>query len=138
MAYKTVAVLGASGLLGKPVVKQLGGAGFDLVLVSRDSSKLDSAFPGLKAKLVQAEASDSKALQEAFKGIESCSRDLMTAGVDAIVSLVGAPALTQQKQFIDAAVIAGVKRFISSEFGCDTQAPYLYMHKRDRPNRQCR
>jgi len=47
-------------------------------------------------------------------------------GVEAVVSLVGAPALTSQKAYIDAAVAAGVKRFIPSEFGCDTQAPYLY------------
>jgi NmrA-like family len=43
-----------------------------------------------------------------------------------VVSLVGAPALTSQKAYIDAAVASGVKRFIPSEFGCDTQAPYLY------------
>jgi len=70
MAYKTVAVLGASGLLGKPVVKQLSDSGFDLVLISRDSSKLESAFPDLKAKFVQADASDSKALEEAFSGTD--------------------------------------------------------------------
>lgn len=46
-------------------------------------------------------------------------------GIDAVVSLVGAPALTEQKPYIDAAVEAGVNRFIPSEFGCDTQAPYL-------------
>jgi hypothetical protein len=51
----------------------------------------------------------------------------LTLGIDAVVSLVGAAALTQQKGAIDAAVEAGVKRFIPSEFGCDTQAPYLYI-----------
>ena len=45
------------------------------------------------------------------------------------MSLVGAAALTQQKGAIDAAAEAGVKRFIPSEFGCDTQAPYLYILK---------
>ena len=51
----------------------------------------------------------------------------MSVGVDAVVSVLGAPALTTQKAFIDAAAEAGVKRFLPSEFGCDTQAPYLYI-----------
>jgi hypothetical protein len=43
------------------------------------------------------------------------------------VSVVGSPALASQKDYIDAAVQAGVKRFIPSEFGSDTQAPYLFV-----------
>jgi hypothetical protein len=31
-----------------------------------------------------------------------------------------------QRPYVDAAAAVGVKRFIPSEFGCDTQAPYLY------------
>lgn len=44
-----------------------------------------------------------------------------------MVCVVGSLALPTQLSYIDAAVEAGVKRFIPSEFGCDTQAPYLYM-----------
>jgi len=67
--FTKIAVLGASGLLGKPVVKQLANAGFDLTLISRDSSKLKSAFSGLSnAKFVQADPSDANALKEAFNG----------------------------------------------------------------------
>jgi hypothetical protein len=47
--------------------------------------------------------------------------------VDAIVSVVGSLALPSQLSYIDAALKAGVKRFIPSEFGCDTQAPYLFV-----------
>jgi hypothetical protein len=50
-----------------------------------------------------------------------------SAGVDAIVSVVGSLALPSQLSYIDAAIKAGVKRFIPSEFGCDTQAPYLFV-----------
>jgi hypothetical protein len=46
-------------------------------------------------------------------------------GIDAVVSVVGSLALATQISFIDAAIEDGVKRFIPSEFGCDTQAPYL-------------
>jgi uncharacterized protein YbjT (DUF2867 family) len=128
-AFKKIAVLGASGLIGQPVVKQLANAGFDLTLVSRDSSKLKSAFPNLSGtKFVQADVSDPSTLKEAFNGTLK-PRDLsdVNVGVDVVLSLLGAPALTTQKTFIDAAVEARVKRFIPSEFGCDTQAPYLYI-----------
>jgi len=36
------------------------------------------------------------------------------------IALVGGPALKEQKTFVDAAVAAGVKRFIPSDFGSDT------------------
>ena len=68
-AFKKIAVLGASGLVGQPVVKQLANAGFDLTLISRDSAKLKSAFPNLSgAKFVQADVSDPSTLKEAFTG----------------------------------------------------------------------
>ena len=69
MSFKKIAVLGASGLIGQPVVKQLANAGFDLTLISRDSSKLKSLFSNLSgAKFVQADSSDASALKEAFSG----------------------------------------------------------------------
>jgi uncharacterized protein YbjT (DUF2867 family) len=67
-AYKKVAVLGATGLLGKPVVRQLSNAGFDLTLISRDSSKLKSLFSDINAKFVQADPADPSALKDALKG----------------------------------------------------------------------
>jgi len=75
MSYKKIAVLGASGLMGQPAVKQLAKAGFDLTLVSRDSSKLKSAFSGLSgANFVQADPSDAQALKQAFTG--ACTHNL--------------------------------------------------------------
>jgi nucleoside-diphosphate-sugar epimerase len=125
-AFQKIAVIGATGLIGKPVVKQLANAGFDLTLISRDASKVKAAFPSLNnAKTVQADPSDPSALKKAFTGNASRNARADYTGIDAVVSLVGAPALTEQKAYIDAAVEAGVKRFIPSEFGCDTQAPYL-------------
>ena len=41
-------------------------------------------------------------------------------GQDAVVSTISTSSLTEQKRVIDAAVEAGVKRFIPSEFGWDT------------------
>lgn len=41
-------------------------------------------------------------------------------GQEAVISVVGATALADQKVYIDAAIEAGVKRFLPSEFGIDT------------------
>jgi hypothetical protein len=50
---------------------------------------------------------------------------LVTAlrGQDAVVSAIATPALDKQLLLIDAAVEAGVRRFIPSEFGSDTTNP---------------
>lgn len=42
-------------------------------------------------------------------------------GQDAVISAVGATAFTEQKKLIDAAVAAGVSRFIPSEFSAESQ-----------------
>ena len=42
-------------------------------------------------------------------------------GQDAVVSVVGAPGVPVQKVAVDAAIAAGVKRFIPSEFGVNTR-----------------
>lgn len=42
-------------------------------------------------------------------------------GQDAVISTIGAVALSDQTKLIDAAIEAGVQRFIPSEFGSDTQ-----------------
>ena len=42
---------------------------------------------------------------------------------DAVISIVGGVALGDQQKFIDAAIAAGVKRFLPSEFGSNTQDP---------------
>ncbi len=51
--------------------------------------------------------------------------DLETAfkGQDAIISVVGMSGFSEQKKFIDAAISAGVKRFIPSEFSSNTLSP---------------
>lgn len=41
-------------------------------------------------------------------------------GQDAVISLVGAAAFDEQQKLIDAAIAAGVKRFVPSEFGSNT------------------
>lgn len=67
-----------------------------------------SKFPdGVPVKRVDYGSSD--ALKAAF------------AGQDAVVSIVGFPGVAGQKLAVDAALAAGVKRFIPSEFGINTR-----------------
>lgn len=42
-------------------------------------------------------------------------------GQDAVVSALGAAGLAEEIKFIDAAVAAGVKRFLPSEYSCNSQ-----------------
>jgi uncharacterized protein YbjT (DUF2867 family) len=67
--FKKVAVVGASGLLGQSMVKQLAVAGLELTLISREPSKLKSVFPDIKAKYAYADPSDPKSIQAAFTGL---------------------------------------------------------------------
>jgi hypothetical protein len=77
---------------------------FQITVVSRTSS--NASFPAdihvIKVAYTQAE------LAKVFQG------------QDAIISTVGAAAFEEQKVFIDAAVEAGVKRFIPSELSTNT------------------
>ena len=58
------------------------------------------------------------------KSVDYTSFDALKAAFenqDAVVSVVGAPGVPAQKTAIDAAIAAGVKRFIPSEFGINTR-----------------
>lgn len=73
------------------------------VLSRVESSK---TFPS-GVKVIKADFSPAS-LEQAFRG------------QDAVISLVGNAGFAEQKSFVDAAIAAGVKRFIPSEFGSDT------------------
>ncbi|EIN03726.1 NAD(P)-binding protein [Punctularia strigosozonata HHB-11173 SS5] len=107
MASK-VAVAGATGNIGLPVVQQLVAAKFDVVVLSRSDNP--SGLPaGVTVRKVD------------YDSVESLTAALH--GVDAVVSAVASAALAGQTKIIDAAVAAGVKRFLPSEFGNDLQHP---------------
>ncbi|KAL2832302.1 NmrA-like family-domain-containing protein [Aspergillus pseudoustus] len=107
---QTVAVAGATGTLGPHVVKALTAAGFQVSILTR-AKKPDADAPGVKV------------LEVDFDSVESLTGAL--EGTDAVVSTVGGAAIDNQSVLIDAAVAAGVKRFIPSEFGSVTTNPEL-------------
>lgn len=62
----------------------------------------------------------------AVRPVDLSSVDSVTAafeGQDAVVSTVGTPGLQAQEILVKAAVAAGVKRFLPSDFGCDLANP---------------
>jgi len=97
-----------AGNLGPAVLKELLAADFTVTALTRPGSK-STFLPG--AEVVNTDYS-TESLLEIFKG------------KDAILSLINAGALADLKRIIDAAVKAGVRRFVPSEFGSDTSDPH--------------
>ncbi|KIW06038.1 uncharacterized protein PV09_03214 [Verruconis gallopava] len=105
---KNVALIGASGNLGPSILNAfLKNGSFNISVLSRQSSS--ATFPS-SVKVFKIDFSYDS-LVSAFKG------------QDAVVSIAGGGQLSDQQKYIDAAIEAGVKRFIPSEFGNDTTNP---------------
>lgn len=99
--------LQASGSIGTIILNGLlGSSQFNVSVLSRTES--EATFPA-GVTIRKTDFSDAD-LEAAFKG------------QDAVISVVGATAFGEQKKFIDAAVRAGVKRFLPSEFSANTQS----------------
>lgn len=100
--------LKASGSVGKLILDALvREARFHVTVLTRSSST--AIFPtDITTRKTDYSAAD---LIKAF------------AGQDAVISVVGLSGFTEQKSFIDAAISAGVKRFIPSEFSSNTLSP---------------
>ena len=105
-AINNVAVAGASGRLGRALVKELLEAGFSVTALTRQDSDLDL---GPDVKVVQVDYNNLQSLTEAV------------SGHDALVSTVTTGVKDQQKLLVDAAIAGGVKRLVPSEFGCDLE-----------------
>jgi uncharacterized protein YbjT (DUF2867 family) len=100
MSYQKVAIAGATGNLGPTIVKSLVDAGFEVTILSQSGNTSSLPF---SVKTIKVDYSSPDSLVAALKG------------QDAFVSTI--PKHEQQPSLIDAAIAAGVKRFIPSEFG---------------------
>ncbi|KAK5175103.1 uncharacterized protein LTR77_000240 [Saxophila tyrrhenica] len=103
-----VALAGASGSVAQALIPELLASGFDLTALVRpnSTSTLPASIPSIPV-----DYTDTAALTTALTGF------------DALISTVGSPAIHLQTYLIDACIAAGVRRFIPSEFGCDTENP---------------
>lgn len=98
----------AGGNLGPSVLNAFLESSFNVTVLSREGST--STFPsGVSVRKADYGSVDS--LKAAF------------AGQDAVLSLVGSFGLSEQQKLIDAAIAAGVKRFLPSEYGSNTADP---------------
>lgn len=104
MAIKSVAVVGASGNLGSEITLALLEAGFAVTAITRPSST--ATFPPNVA-VRRADPTSFDQLRSAL------------AGQDAVVSAspTNVVAYGAQEALVDAAVAAGVRRFVPGEFG---------------------
>lgn len=93
-------------MLGSVVVKELLHSGFEVTVVVRPQSK--AVAPNISVK--ESDFSE-ESLASLFRGHQ------------AVISTIGGAAIDKQKVIIDAAVEAGVQRFIPSEYGCNTSDP---------------
>ncbi|KAF3008841.1 hypothetical protein E8E13_010828 [Curvularia kusanoi] len=108
MSIKNVIIIGAGGNLGPSVLQAFLSSSFNTTVLSREGSS--STFPS-GVKVIRADYSSIDSLKQAFQG------------QDAVISLVGGGALGDQNKLIDAAIAAGVKRFLPSEYGSNTPDP---------------
>nr|RBR01548.1 hypothetical protein FVER53263_07210 [Fusarium verticillioides] len=96
-----VAIFGASGNFGTPITAALTKAGFNVTIITRNESK--STFP------------DGIPVIRTDYNLEALTQAL--SGQDAVVCVVGPAGISLQATMIDAALAAGVKRFITDDYG---------------------
>ena len=108
-AIKKVTLVGGSGRLGTFILdKVLASNQFDVQVVKRTGS-LSTYAAG--TKVVEADFTDLESVKAAFYG------------QDAVVSIVGDAGVPSQKLLVDAAIAAGVKRFLPSNYGSNMANP---------------
>ncbi|KAH7109539.1 hypothetical protein EDB81DRAFT_426715 [Dactylonectria macrodidyma] len=108
--FTRVAHVGAGGSLGAVVLKELVDAGLDVTVLVRTAGNLPANYSS-KVKEVVVDYNSESSLADAL------------CGQEAVVSTMGSLAVGGQEKVIKAAISAGVKRFIPSEFGADLKQP---------------
>ncbi|KAI1822391.1 NAD(P)-binding protein [Xylaria intraflava] len=103
-----VALAGATGNLGTPILEHLLKSGFRVTVLTRQDST--HRFPANVAV---------KAVD--YGSVESLAAALQ--GQDAVVSALGFGGFSKQLPLVEAAAKARVKRFIPSEFGANSENP---------------
>ncbi|WP_295891781.1 SDR family oxidoreductase [uncultured Vibrio sp.] len=69
--FKTIAVIGATGMLGSPVAKALAHAGYTVRIISRDLSKAREQFQGSQFEFMEADLFDHESLSKALSNVEA-------------------------------------------------------------------
>ncbi|OAA39555.1 NAD(P)-binding domain protein [Beauveria brongniartii RCEF 3172] len=101
---QNVTLVGATGNVGSIALDKLSASRHNLQVLRRLGSK--STYPA-SVKVVDVDFSSADALTSALQG------------QDVVISTLPADVASLQITLVDAAVAAGVKRFLPSEFGCN-------------------
>ncbi|KAJ0415030.1 NAD(P)-binding protein [Aspergillus carlsbadensis] len=110
--YKNIILIGGGGSLGSVLLKSLlSEPSFNVTVLARESSKALNRIPSSATVIKIADSYPLDDLVAAFKG------------QDAIVNAITSFSVAEQLKFIDAAVTAGVKRYLPSEYGLDNNTP---------------
>ncbi|EQB47932.1 hypothetical protein CGLO_12871 [Colletotrichum gloeosporioides Cg-14] len=108
MSYARIALAGATGNLGGPILKVLLDAGFRVTALTRNGGNLSRLPIHSGLDIMEVDINSAESLLPAL------------AGIDVVISCLATLAIGGQKPLIDAAVSAGVKVFIPAEFGMDS------------------
>ncbi|KAK1239813.1 hypothetical protein MKX08_007255 [Trichoderma sp. CBMAI-0020] len=103
-----IAVAGATGELGIPIVMALLAAGYHVTALTREGSNNTSKLPT---------SSNLSVTEVDYSSVQSLATALKDHTV--VVSTLTSTSVGDQNPLIDGAIIAGVARFIPSEFGSD-------------------
>jgi uncharacterized protein YbjT (DUF2867 family) len=112
MAEQTILLAGATGDLGGRIASALGGRGATVRALVRPGSRPDklAELRGLGAEITEADYGDAAAMRRACEGA-GCVVSALSGLEDVIVEA--------QTRLLEAAVAAGVPRFIPSDFAID-------------------
>lgn len=73
----SIAVIGATGMLGTPVTGQLYKAGFKIRVMARDTEKAQKKLPA-GVEIIKGDVKDVNSLQKAFQGMDAIYVSLST------------------------------------------------------------
>ncbi|KAF2008805.1 NAD(P)-binding protein [Aaosphaeria arxii CBS 175.79] len=108
--FKNILLIGATGSIGSHVFKALSDSPhFTVTLLQRASSK--ATLPSHLRVITIADSYPTDELTQAFKG------------QDVIVNCMTSLSVSDQFRMIDAAIAAGVKRYVPSEYGLNNMRP---------------
>ena len=105
---RKVLIIGSTGMLGKPVTKQLIASGYDVNLLSRNVLKAEKAFPGMK--VIAGDVFNTETLKHAMKDIDIVYINLSVSQNSRKKDLQ--PEREGVDNIISAAKNAGVKRLV--------------------------